>query len=102
MKLLKQLHDAGFELATHVGYDGYIFDYLIEARSENSFWQPFDEDEQISWADEEEDILEDTGNQYTSETRGIWRGEEITLALVVSDFNSEKYWLVLDSKKEIK
>lgn len=102
MKLLEKLHDVGFELANHVGYDGYIFDYQIEAESENSFWQTFNEDEEISWADTEDDILEDSGNQYSSETRGIWRGKETTLALVRSDFNSEYYWLVLDSEKEIK
>lgn len=98
MELLKKLHDVGFELATHVQYDGYIFDYLIEARSENSFWQACSNDESIYWAETEEDILD----AYHSDTRGIWRGEEITLALVESDFNREYYWLVLDSSKEIK
>lgn len=100
MKLLKKLHDVGFEIATHVQYDGYIFDYLIEARSEKSFWKVL-HDQEIWWADTEEDVLEDTGNQYTSELKGLYRGEDITLALVVSDFSSEKYWLVLNSKKEI-
>ena len=102
MKLLDKLHDAGFELANHVGYDGYIFDYQIEARSGDSFWQACSDDESIYWADTEDDILEDTGDVYSSETRGIYRGEETTLALVRSDFNSEYYWLVLDSEKEIK
>jgi len=102
MKLLKKLHDVCVELATHVQYDGYILDYLIEARNENSYWQACSDDESIYWAETEEDILEDTGDVYHSDTRGIWRGEEITLALVESDFNREYYWLVLDSSKEIK
>lgn len=102
MKLIEELHSVAFDLSKHVGYSGYIFDYLIEARYENSYWQACSDDDSIYWAETEEDILEDTGDVYHSDTRGIYRGEEVTLALVMSDFNSEYYWLVLDSSKEIK
>lgn len=102
MKLIEEFDEICKKIKDHVGYGGFIENYQIDTTNQDCFWQACSEDESIYWAETEEDILEDTGDVYSSETRGIWRGEEITLALVKSDFNSEYYWLVLDSTKEIK
>lgn len=102
MKLIDEFDEICKKIKDHVGYDGFIESYQIDTGDQDCFWQACSDDESIYWAETAEDFLEDTGNAYHSDTRGIWRGEDITLALVESDFNSEYYWLVLDSNKEIK
>lgn len=102
MELIKEFERICSQIGEHVGYEGWVESYQINTADKDSFWQSFDNDTNISWAETKEDILEDTGEVYNAEPRGIFRGEDITLALINSDFSSELYWLVLDSKKEIK
>lgn len=102
MKLIEEFEKICSQIGEHVGFVGYIEGYQISTGDKDSFWQSFDNDTNISWAETKEDILEDSGNVYEAEPRGIFRGEDFTLALINSDFSSELYWLVLDSKKEIK
>ena len=98
MELIKEFERICSQIGEHVGYEGWVENYQINTADKDSFWQSFDNDTSISWAE----TKEDTDNVYNDEPRGIFRGEDITLALVKSDFDSELYWLVLDSKKEIK
>ena len=102
MELIKEFERICSQIGKHVGYKGWIENYQMDTDNKDNFWQSFDNDTNISWAETKEDILEDSGNVYSSEPRGIFRGEYFTLALINSDFSSELYWLVLDSKKEIK
>ena len=100
MKLVKQFNKICSKLAKHVGYDGFIENNQIDTDEYESFWQI--NDEEITWAENEEDILEETDKVYSSEIKGIFRGVEATLVLVESVFGDGDYWLVLDSNKEIK
>lgn len=100
MKLIKEFERICSQIGEHVGYEGYIESYQINTADTDSFWQSYD-DESLYWAEDKEDILEDSGNAYSSEIRGIFRGDKITLALINSDFGGDPYWLVLNSKKEI-
>jgi len=102
MNIIENYEKACKDIAEHVGYEECIQEYCIDTNDKNYFWQSCSEDETIYWAETKEDILEDTGDVYSSETSGIYRGENITLVLIRSDFDSSKYWLVLNSKNEIK
>lgn len=102
MKLIEEFEGLCKRIKDHVGYEGFIESYQIETSDQDSYWQFCSDGETIYWAETEIDILEDTGDVYSAETRGIFRGEEITLALVDSDFGNELYWLVLNSNKELK
>jgi prolyl oligopeptidase PreP (S9A serine peptidase family) len=101
MKLILEFDEVCNKIAKHVGYEGYIENYQIDTSHAKSFWQLCNE-ETVYWADTEEDILEDTDDVYSSDVKGVYRGEELTLILVESDFGNGDYWLVLDSKNEIK
>jgi hypothetical protein len=102
MKLIEEFDEICNKIGKHVGYDGYVENHSLDTSNINNFWQSCSNDDSIYWAETKEDILEDTGDIYHSDTRGIHRGEEITLALVTSDFGDGDYWLVLDTKNEIK
>ena len=102
MKLIEEFEGLCKKIKDHVGYDGFIENYQIDTSSQDNFWQFCSDGETIYWAETEMDILEDTGDVYSSEASGVFKGDEITLALVESDFSRDLYWLVLDSKKEIK
>lgn len=101
MKLIEEFEGLCKRIKDHVGYEGFIESYQIETSDQDSYWQTYFDDKSIKWSENKEDVLEDSGNAYSCETRGIFRGEEITLALVDSDFGNELYWLVLDSNKEL-
>jgi len=100
MELIKDFERVCSQIAEHVGYNGYIENYQINTTDVDYFWQA--DDSSISWAQDKEDVLEGDGDIYISEHKGIFIGEDITLALVESSFDNEVYWLVLNSKKEIK
>lgn len=101
MKLIKDFERICSQIGEHIGYEGYIESYQINTVDQDSFWQFCSDGETIYWAETKMDILEDTGDVYSAETNGIFRGDEITLALINSDFGGDPYWLVLKSKKEI-
>lgn len=102
MNLVEKYESVCSEIAEHVNYLGYVEEYPIQTDDFSFYWQTCSDDETIYWAKTKEDILEDTEDVYSDETRGIYRGEEITLALIRSDFDGSKYWLALNSKNEIK
>jgi len=64
MKLVKQFNKICSKLAKHVGYDGFIENNQIDTDEYESFWQI--SDEEIEWAETEEDILKETDKVYSS------------------------------------
>ena len=102
MELIKEFERICSQIGEHVGYNGYVENYQIDTTNDDCFWQTSNKYKEISWAKDKEDVLEDNNNIYNTEYEDIFRGEDITLVLIRSDFSRELYWLFLDSKKEIK
>lgn len=99
MRLIEELENVYARIAEHVNYDSNIEGYLIDTSTKDSFWSISIND--IVWADEEDDILEDSGNHYQSDLLNFFRGKDFSLALVQSDTDADDYWIVLDNNNEL-
>ena len=59
MELIKEFERICSQIGEHVGYEGWVESYQINTADIDSFWQSFDNDINISWAETKEDILEE-------------------------------------------
>lgn len=103
MNLIKNYEDSLEAISKHVGgVDGWIGEYCLSTEFIDCFFTFFAENEEIGWAKELEDLEEQDGDYYQDGCRGLYRGEEITIALISSDFGGDNYWLVFKTENEIK
>jgi hypothetical protein len=104
MDLIKNYEKACYDIAEHVGYkDGCIQEHVISTEFINCFFSSWAGDSDINWSENKEDVEElDGGGLYSSECKGVYRGTEITLALIRSDFGDDDYWIVFKTENEIK
>ena len=102
MKLIQNYEKSCKDIAEHVGYEGVIENYVIDTEFINGFFSFFAEIEEIGWAETKEDVIEQDGEYYQAECTGFYKGKEITLALVDSDFGGDRYWIAFKTENEIK
>lgn len=88
-------------ISEHVNvYDVNLEDYVLSLDGWESYW--LHNEEAICWGDTKKDVLDETGNEYTSDIKYIFKGEDFSLALVSSDFGDDDYFLILNNKKELR
>jgi len=99
MKLIQNYEKSCKDIAEHVGYEGRIENYTISTEFINCFFTFFAEIEEIGWAEDKEDVIEQDREYYQEEVIKLYRGNELTLALIDCD---GKYWIAFKTENDIK
>jgi len=96
MKLLENYIKAGEKLEEYFGIDNLNY-YALEISDE--FFTVFD-DEEVGWADTEEDLEEQDGEYCQSSTRKVIEKDELTLVLIDNDNGGDNYWIIFETKNK--
>lgn len=103
MKLLSDWKDSLKAIEEHVDmYDVNLEDYVLSLDACDCYWRYEKEEHYLVWGQYDYDVKDETGNEYTSECKYFFKGEDFCLALVESDFGDDDSFLFLDNKRKIK
>ena len=105
-----ELLDSYFKIQAEVyDYFGYVEDWKVIPidDSRNYFWRINEEDNEVEFADTEEELLEQTGNYYTNEiftychlSKWVYKGEDYTMVVVDTHTDGNRFLQIFSNCNE--
>lgn len=106
MNLITSFEKAKQELYNHVGFEESIVVYAIEDRT-TMFWKISKKENFITFAPTREE-MSSAGNYYYNRIhpqrfypKRIYRGKKLTMVIVATDTDDNKFFAFFDNSKEI-